>query len=84
MNQGWQVGKFFGLIIWQKMELRQGFSWAVLGGPIGSAKLGESTKWYHDRAHGTKGHNIYRYIIAFTSQQTPLECTTCLEIDFTE
>ena len=60
-----------GLANWQinwanlaKYGTKTGFQ---LGGPIGSAKLGECTKWYHDRVYGRNGQNN---IIAFTSQHT--------------
>ena len=56
-----------GLANWQinwanlaKYGTKTGFQ---LGGPIGSAKLDECTKWYHDRVYGRNGQNIYRYIL---------------------
>lgn len=87
-GRNWQIMHELGLANWQinwanlaKYGTKTGFQ---LGGPIGSAKLDECTKWYHDRVYGRNGQNIYRYIIAFTSQHTPLERTTCLEIYYTQ
>ena len=84
-GRNWQIMHELGLANWQinwanlaKYGTKTGFQ---LGGPIGSAKLGECTKWYHDRVYGRNGQNN---IIAFTSQHTPLERTTCLEIYSTQ